>query len=150
MNQKLSEHFTLQELTVSEWASRNDVDNTPPDMLMSTMVELANKLEEVRTVLGNKIHVNSGYRSPKVNKAIGGTSTSDHQYAQAADIICPEFGNPEQICYAIMESGIKFDQLILEYPTPEGGGWAHIGIGKKMRQQVMTKNKHGYFTGIRM
>ena len=144
----LSEHFTLAELTISEWASRNDVDNTPPEMLMSTLQELAAKLEEVRTALGHPIHVNSGYRSPRVNKAIGGTATSSHQYGQAADIICPAFGTPEQVCTAIMEAGIKFDQLILEYPTPDGGGWTHIGIGKRMRQQVLSINKHGTFAGL--
>jgi zinc D-Ala-D-Ala carboxypeptidase len=148
---KLSEHFTLRELTVSEWAARNDVDNMPPDMLISTLQELAAKLEEVRVVLGNKrVHVNSGYRSPKVNKAIGGTPTSSHQYGQAADIICPEFGAPMDICKTIIDSGIKFDQLILEYATPDGGGWVHLGIGKRMRQQVLTINKHGTFAGLHM
>ena len=147
---RLSEHFTMAELTVSEWASRNDVYNTPPEMLMSTLQELAAKLEEVRRVLGKPIHVNSGYRSPKVNKAIGGSPTSSHQYCQAADIISPEFGRPDQICTEIMESGIKFDQLILEYPTQDGGGWVHLGIGKRMRQEVLTKNKHGYHAGLHM
>ena len=147
---KLSEHFTVAELTVSEWASRNGVDNTPPGMMQTTLRELAAKLEEVRDVLKEPIHVNSGYRSAKVNKAIGGSSTSSHQYGQAADIICPAFGRPDQVCEAIMESGIKFDQLILEYPTPEGGGWVHIGIGKRMRQQVLTINKHGTFAGLHM
>jgi hypothetical protein len=147
---KLSEHFTLAELTVSEWASRKDVDNTPPKVLLSTLQELAAKLEEVRSVLGKPIHVNSGYRSPKVNKAIGGSPTSSHQHGQAADIISPEFGRPEQVCAAIIKSSIKFDQLILEYPTPEGGGWVHLGIGKRMRQQVLTINKHGTFVGLHM
>lgn len=146
----LSEHFTLQELTVSEWASRNNVDNTPPEMLISTLKELASKLEEIRAVLGKPVHVNSGYRSPKVNKAIGGSPTSSHQHGQAADIICPQFGMPEQVCKAIIAAGIKFDQLILEYPTPDGGGWVHIGIGKKMRQQVLTINAHGAHAGLHM
>jgi len=146
---KLSEHFTLQELTKSEWAARNEVENKPPMDVIDNLKILAEKLEEVRKVLGQQININSAYRSPKVNKAIGGSPTSDHVYGKAADIISP-FGTPEQVCTAIMEAGIKFDQLILEYPTPDGGGWTHIGIGKKMRQQVLTKNKHGYFTGLHM
>jgi zinc D-Ala-D-Ala carboxypeptidase len=147
---RLSEHFTLAELTVSEWASRNNVDNQPTLDIIESLKKLALRLEEVRTVLGKPIHINSGYRSPKVNKAIGGKPTSSHQYGLAADLISPEFGTPEQICQEIMESGIKFDQLILEYPTPEGGGWVHLGIGKQMRQQVLTINRHGAFAGLHM
>lgn len=146
---KLSEHFTLQELTASDWASRNNVDNTPPEAIIDNLKFLAAKLEEIRAVLKHPININSGYRSPKVNKAIGGKPTSSHQYGLAADIRSP-FGRPDQVCEAIMESGIKFDQLILEYPTPEGGGWTHIGIGKQMRQQVLTINKHGVFAGLHM
>jgi hypothetical protein len=147
---KLSEHFTLQELTASDWASRNNVPNDPNSDITSNLIMLAEKLEEVRAVLGKPIHINSGYRSPKVNKAIGGKPTSSHQYGLAADIRCPEFGTPEQVCAAIMESGIKFDQLILEFPTPDGGGWTHLGIGKQMRQQVLTINKFGCFIGLHM
>lgn len=146
---KLSEHFSLQELTVSDWASRNGVNNTPPDAIIESLRLLAAKLEEVRTVLNNPININSGYRSPKVNKAIGGKPTSSHQYGLAADIRSP-FGRPDQVCEAIIEAGIKFDQLILEYPTPEGGGWTHIGIGKQMRQQVLTVNRYGVFVGLNM
>ena len=146
---KLSEHFTLQELTISDWASRNNVDNTPTPDIVENLRILAAKLEEIRTVLDQPIHVNSGYRSPKVNKAIGGKPTSSHQYGLAADIRS-DFGTPEQVCTAIMESGIKFDQLILEFPTPDGGGWTHIGVGKQMRQQVLTINRHGVFTGLHM
>ena len=146
---KLSENFTLQELTVSDWASRNNVDNTPPADIIENLKKLADKLEEVRTALGQPININSGYRSPKVNKAIGGKPTSSHQYGLAADIRSP-FGTPEQVCQQIMEAGIKFDQLILEFPAPDGGGWTHIGIGKQMRQQVLTINSHGAFAGLHM
>jgi len=145
----LSEHFTLQELTVSDWASRNNVDNTPPADILEKLKTLAAKLEEVRAVLGQPIYVNSGYRSPKVNKAIGGKPTSSHQYGLAADIRSP-FGDPIAVCAAIEKSGIKFDQLILEFPTPDGGGWTHLGIGTKMRQQILTINPHGAFPGLHM
>jgi hypothetical protein len=147
---KLSDHFTLQELTASDWASRNNVENTPTLDIIENLEKLAFKLEEVRNVLGHPIHINSGYRSPKVNKAIGGKPTSLHQYGYAADITCRGYGPPEQVCKAIINSGIRFDQLILEFPTPDGGGWVHIGIQKKMRQQILTINKYGAFTGLHM
>jgi len=145
----LSKNFTLAELTVSDWASRNNIDNTPPGMIEANMKMLAEKLEEVRAVLGQAVYVNSGYRSPKVNKAIGGKPTSSHQYGLAADIRSP-YGDPMAVCSAIEKSGIKFDQLILEFPTPEGGGWTHIGIGAQMRQQILTINSQGAFTGLHM
>ncbi len=146
----LSEHFTLQELTISDWADRNGVNNTPPADIVEQLKLLAAKLEEVRTVLGKPILINSGYRSPKVNKAIGGKPTSSHQYGQAVDLRCPDFGTPEAVCRAIAASPIKYDQLILEFATPAGGGWVHLGIGRGMRQQVLTINKHGTHAGIHM
>jgi len=147
---KLSEHFTLQELTASDWASRNGVDNTPLSDVIGSLIKVAEKLEEVRAILKQPIIVNSGYRSPKVNKAIGGKPTSDHQYGLAVDFKCPAFGTPEDICRALAATDIKYDQLILEFATPEGGGWVHLGIQKRMRQQLLTINNFGCFTGLHM
>lgn len=146
----LSKNFTLQELTVSDWAARNGVDNTPPLDVVANLTKVAEKLEEVRAILGQPIIVNSGYRSPKVNKAIGGKPTSQHQYGQACDFKCPAFGSPEKIVRALAESNLKYDQLILEFATPDGGGWVHLSIGNKNRQQLLTINTHGAFAGIRM
>lgn len=147
---KLSEHFTLQELTVSDWAARNGVDNTPTMDIIDSLKKLADKLEEVRAILGQPIIINSAYRSPKVNKAIGGKPTSQHQYGQACDFKCPAFGTPEKIVRALAETSLKYDQLILEFATPDGGGWVHLSIGKAMRQQLLTINTHGAHAGIHM
>ena len=147
---KLSPHFTLQELTVSDWAARNGVENIPPLDVVANLTKLAEKLEEVRAILGQPIIINSGYRSPKVNKAIGGKPASSHQYGLAVDFKCPAFGTPEDIVRALSKTNIKYDQLILEFATPDGGGWVHLGIGKAMRQQLLTINKHGAFAGIHM
>lgn len=147
---KLSPHFTLQELTVSDWASRNDVDNTPPLDVVANLTNLAEKIEEVRAILGQPIIINSGYRSPKVNKAIGGKPTSSHQYGLAVDFKCPAFGTPEDIVRKLSVTEIRYDQLILEFATPDGGGWVHLGIGNKNRQQLLTINRHGSFAGIHM
>ena len=147
---KLSPHFTLQELTVSDWAARNGVDNTPPLDIVANLTKLAEKLEEVRAILKQPIIVNSGYRSPKVNKAIGGKPTSSHQYGLAVDFKSPSFGTPEDIVKALSVTELRYDQLILEFATPDGGGWVHLGIGNKMRQQLLTINRHGAFAGIHM
>jgi hypothetical protein len=147
---KLSPHFTLQELTVSDWAARNGVDNTPPLDIVANLTKLAEKLEEVRAILKQPIIVNSGYRSPKVNKAIGGKPTSSHQYGLAVDFKSPSFGTPEDIVKALSVTELRYDQLSLEFATPDGGGWVHLGIGNKMRQQLLTINRHGAFAGIHM
>ena len=147
----MSEHFSLQELCQSDWADRNGVTNEPDKEAAKNLLLLAEKLEEVRAILGHPIHINSGYRSPKVNKAIGGSPTSSHQYGLAADITCKGYGNPKVVCEAIVASGIKFDQCILEFYHPSsGGGWVHLGIGKGLRQQVLSINSHGTFAGIRV
>lgn len=144
----LSAHFTLAELIASDWASRNFVDNTPPPDIIENLKRIAAKLEEVRTILGFPIQINSGYRNSKINKAIGGKPTSSHVQGLAADIKCPQFGTPEQVCRKIADSAIHFDQLIMEYATPDGRGWTHIGIGAKNRQQVLTINQYGVHSGI--
>jgi len=147
---KLSPHFSLSELIASDWAERNGVDNFPPADVLENLKRLAAKLEEVRALLDSPIIISSGYRNSKVNKAAGSKPTSSHVQGLAADIKCPEFGTtPELVCRAIADSSIKFDQLILEFFNPEtGGGWVHIGINKQMRQQVLTINSHGVFSGI--
>lgn len=143
---KLSEHFTLEELTASDVALRKGIDNTPPQDVIANLTELAQSLEEVRALLGVPIYINSAYRSPKVNAAVGGASTSAHMTGQAADFVAPAFGSPQNIAKAIQASEIAFDQLIYE------GTWVHLGIRGDMRRQVLTANFSGgkatYTSGI--
>jgi zinc D-Ala-D-Ala carboxypeptidase len=142
----LSTHFTLSELTNSDWAERNNVDNTPPQDVIVNLKLIAEKLEEVRTLLDHPIIISSGYRNSKVNKAIGGKPTSKHIQGLAADIKSP-YGTPEQVCRAIAESGITFGKCILEFYNPvTGGGWVHIQIGTE--RKILTINQHGTFSGI--
>lgn len=142
----LSEHFTFAELTHTDM---RQFDNTPPEAIMPNLVRMANKLEEVRDLLNAPIHVNSCYRSKKVNDAVGSKDTSKHREGLAADFKCPKFGDPMDIVKAIADSDIDFDQLILEFYDPESGrGWIHLGIGAKHRRQILTINKHGVFAGI--
>jgi len=147
---QLSPHFTLSELIASDLAERNCIDNSPDESTIDNLRKLASKLEEVRTLLGFPIVISSGYRCSKVNKLAGSKPTSSHTQGMAADIKCPQFGTPEQVCRAIVASGIKFDQLIMEFATPDGRGWTHIGIGAKSRNQVLTINSHGTYSGINL
>lgn len=133
----LTENFTLEELTTSEIAVRKGIDNTPPQDVVANLAELAGVLEQVRSLLGVPMHINSAYRSPKVNAVVGGSSTSAHMTGQAADFVAPQFGTPQSIAKAIQASDILYDQLIFE------GTWVHLGIRGDMRRQVLTAHFEG-------
>lgn len=94
-------------------------------------------MERIRRLLGNNfIVVHSGYRSPKVNQAVGGAVTSAHYQGLACDFVCPTFGTPEEVAVTILKSDIEYDQLILEY------GWVHVGLAQEgvlPRREALTK-----------
>lgn len=129
---KLSPNFSLSEFTFSQTAVRKGIDNTPPPDVIENLKRLALTMEQVRLVLGTPIIVSSGYRCPELNALIGGSPTSDHRFGKADDFTSPGFGTPYEVALAISRSGIKFDQLIYE------GTWVHLGIGERMRQQLLT------------
>lgn len=133
----LSPHFTLAELTHSETAVRKGLDNTPPALVVENLRRLALGLEQVREVLACPVIVTSGYRSPAVNRAIGGSSMSAHCDGHAADIIAPAHGTPLQVARTLRDSRLAFDQIIHE------GGWVHISFAPAMRRQVLTAHFHG-------
>lgn len=144
---KLSEHFTLEELTFSSTAQRKQIDNNPPAEVLENMKRLAAGLEEVRAALGNKpMRINSGYRSPKLNRAVGGARLSAHMAGYAADFVCPEFGSPLKIVKALAATGIQFDKLIQE------GTWVHISFAPEARRQLLTAhfgpNGTSYTAGV--
>jgi hypothetical protein len=138
---KLTPNFTLEELTSSETAVRLGLDNTPNEAAKANLVRLAKFLEEVRRILGRPIMVNSAYRSPEVNKAIGSKSTSQHCIGCAADIRVPGL-TPNDIVNLVVKSNIEYDQLIREFDS-----WVHISIPNKFadkpRKQVLIIDKSG-------
>jgi predicted chitinase len=124
-----AQYFTLEELTHTE---HRNIDNTPPPEIVETLRQTAQQMDRVRTRLGKPIRVNSGYRSPALNAAIGGAPTSAHMSGYAVDFVCPGYGPPLQICQAIIASDIQFDQLIQE------GSWVHISFDPRLRMQQLT------------
>ena len=139
----LSDHFTLAEFTVSETAARRGIDNTPSPDVVNKLMITARGLERVRSLLGKPITVTSGYRSAAVNKAVGGAGMSQHILGEAADFICPAFGDPMAVCKAILKSDIVFDQLIHEF-----GRWVHISFSQSPRHQVLTIDSQGTRSGL--
>lgn len=125
---QLTEHFTLEELTVT----RVKAPNEPGPVELGNLLRVAAVLEQVRALVGKPISVNSGYRSLGVNKAVGGSINSAHVKGLAADFTAPGITN-KALALLIRESEIQFDQLIYE------GNWVHIGLSEgKPRRQVMT------------
>ena len=136
----MTPNFTLAELTRTD----TGLPNSPNADQMANIERLAGVLEKVRGVLGGKpLIVTSAFRSPAVNRAVGGSPTSAHVHGLAADFTCPRYGSPLQVCMAIEESGIEFDQLIHEY-----GRWIHLGVGPRERGEVLTIDKHGARPGL--
>ena len=135
---QLSPHFTLAELTVSQSAARLGIDNNPPPEVIKNLERTALGLEGVRMLLGAPVLVSSGYRSPALNKAIGGAKNSQHMTGQAVDFICPGFGSPRQIVKTLDNSGMQFDQCILEFDR-----WVHLSFSDKPRRQALIIDRTG-------
>jgi hypothetical protein len=133
---KLSTHFTLEEFIRSAKATAERIDNTPPPDIIARLKVTAERMEQVRDLLGgNAIHISSGYRNPALNKAVGGTNTSDHMSGYAVDFVCPGFGTPYEVCCAIRDSSLMahVDQLIHEKLR-----WVHISFDPQCRKQLLS------------
>jgi zinc D-Ala-D-Ala carboxypeptidase len=114
----LTPHFTFEELTRT---SHREFDNTPNTVQINNLQRLAEFLEKVRALLGKPIIIDSGFRSPEVNAAVGSTSVSQHLRGCAADFRVLGM-TPAEAVKAIYDAKLPYDQLILEL------GWTHISI----------------------
>jgi len=151
----LTNNFSLQEMIKSETALRRDMDNTPhSDEVVQNLTTLCEQvLQPLRDVYGVGIKVNSGYRSPDVNAAVGGSRTSDHCKGQAADIEIPGVANADLAQY--IADNFQYTQLILEFYTQgiPDSGWVHVSYdANNLKRQVMTAVKQNgrtvYLPGI--
>jgi uncharacterized protein YcbK (DUF882 family) len=131
----LGKHFTLDELTHSQTAQRRGLSNSPDASAVGWLQRLVvTALDPIREALGRPVSISSGYRSPAVNKAVGGASSSQHVLGQAADIRTNAM-TPAQLVAFIRTLGLPFDQLI-EEPT-----WVHISVGPRNRRQVLRARR---------
>jgi len=141
-NMKLSANFTLREFTKSQTASRRGIDNTPsPEHLDNAIALFENVVQPVREHFGPTI-ITSGYRSPDLNAAIGGSATSQHSSGQAVDLEVLGVSTAE-VCEWIALA-TDFDQLILEFYTPgdTNSGWVHVSYaGANNRGETLTASK---------
>lgn len=143
-NSRISTYFTQDELTASDYAARYGMNNEPDQRALENLRYTALHLDRVRSLLGAPVLVSSGYRSPRVNEAVGGSKRSQHILGQAVDFIAPAFGSPRAVALCVAESHIPFDQLILEY-----GRWVHISFTQhNPRGDVLTITTQGTTKGI--
>jgi hypothetical protein len=146
---RLSPHFLLSEMTVSQTASRLGIRNVPgPNQIAALTALCLNVLEPVRVHFGRPVIVSSGYRSPAVNRAVGGSSTSQHTRGEASDFTVPGVSNLE-VCRWIAKN-TQFDQLIYEFGE---SGWVHCSYGPRHRRQLLSakriSGKTHYLPGLR-
>lgn len=137
----LSPHFTLDELTRSEYAARMGLSNDPDADVIANLKRLALLLEQVRSEIGKPIIVTSAYRCPPVNAGIGGSKNSQHMFGCAADIRAVGM-SPDDLMLRISGSDIQYDQLIREFNS-----WVHISVPNrpenKPRMQRLIIDKEG-------
>jgi zinc D-Ala-D-Ala carboxypeptidase len=139
---KLTAHFALEELCCTQ---HRGVENRPTPEVAANLRATAAQMEAIRSLLGDKvITVSSGYRSPQLNRLVGGAATSAHLSGRAVDFNCYGFGPPLEVCRAITASALAFDQLI------EEGTWVHISFDPRLRRRVLTRKPDGrYVVGLR-
>ena len=139
----LSEHFHLSEFTSSQEAARRGIRNIPTEDDVRNLEDLcANVLEPIRLEFG-PVRISSGFRSPALNKAVGGSMTSQHAYGLTADIEIPDVDNCDLAAW--IANNLMFDQLILEFHVHEDGpnsGWVHVSYcNGNNREEILTANK---------
>ncbi len=139
----ISKHISDKEGVYSRTALRRGIDNTPTKEHKVNMVELAeNIFEPLRMYVGGPIKINSFYRSPELNKAIGGSSKSQHCNGQAIDID-DTFGrmtNAEM--FRFIKDHLDFDQIIWEFGNDKNPNWVHVSyVGKENRNRCLKAYK---------
>ncbi|OFS95190.1 hypothetical protein HMPREF3113_06180 [Stenotrophomonas sp. HMSC10F06] len=140
---QLTANFSLAELTVTD----RNMPNVPNEAEVASLRSLAEMiLQPLRDTLGKPVRVNSAFRSEAVNRAVGGTATSQHRLGQAADIHVPGMTSVE-VAKKIVALGLPFDQVIEEF-----GSWVHVSYGPRRRRQQLTAVKRSgktvYVQGI--
>lgn len=139
---KLSNNFTLAELSNSSTAKRLGIDNTPNEQAIKNLKLLAeNILQPIREHFDTTIHISSGFRSIALNKKIGGASNSQHTTGQAVDIDNDNTDITNAEIFEYIKDNLKFDQLIAEYPKNGKIEWVHVSFASKNRKQVLVARK---------
>jgi zinc D-Ala-D-Ala carboxypeptidase len=130
--QRISKHVSYKEGVYSNTAERLGLKNDPSDDHLFNMIKIAeNIFEPLRMHVGAPIKINSFYRGPELNKAIGGSAKSQHCHGQAIDID-DTFGHASNAeMYKWIKENLDFDQMIWEFGTDENPNWVHVSYVNK-------------------
>ena len=145
----LSKHFSLNELCKSQTAIRLGIDNLAKDENVITNLKTIckNILEPIRENYGLPFTPNSGYRSAKLNNAVGSSPKSQHLKGQAVDIELPSIDNYELAQW--IRNNLDYDQLILEFYNGEPtSGWVHVSLCDDNRKQILTFDGKNWLSGL--
>ena len=139
---KLSAHLDLSEVTRSESAKRNGISNMPTEQHIANFKLLAEKVfEPIRLHFNCPIHISSAYRSEALNKAVGGSSTSQHCTGEAIDVDMDgsTSGVTNKMIFDYIKDNLSFDQLIYEFGDSKNPDWVHVSYEStgKQRKQVL-------------
>lgn len=147
MAMKLSNYLSLAEVTRSDTAKRKGISNEPTaEHLENLKVIAVEVFDKVREYFGVPIFVSSGYRSAALNKAIGGSKTSDHNLGKALDLDQDGHGNgvTNADVFNFIKNTLEFDQLIWEFGTDKNPDWVHVGYRKGAnRKQILKAVREG-------
>ena len=137
---QLTPHFKLSEFTKSSTATVRHIDNTPNEEQIANLRYLCEQiLEPLRQHFNTPVLISSGYRCPELNKAVGGSKTSNHMFGYAADLHIPDIATGRE-WFTWIKDNCQFDELIWEHSTPTSNDyWIHVAIHRNgpNRQKVV-------------
>ena len=143
MSDRISEHVSLKEGVKSHTATRLNIDNVPRDLDLINMKTIAEKVfEPLRKFVGGPISINSFYRSPKLNSAIGGSTSSQHCIGCAIDIDDTYGYKTNAEMFEYIKCNLDYDQMIWEFGNDINPDWIHISyISEDANRRRLLKAK---------
>lgn len=136
---QITKDFHLDEFTKSMYATRNNINNNPPLLVVENIVKLCkNILQPLRNMYGSPIIITSGYRCPELNTAIGGSAVSQHMSGMAADI---DTAYDNRRLFKIIVENFNYDQLIWEFGDDNNPAWIHVSYMEGARRERLRAYK---------